>query len=92
MSDFAPRSEVAFFALNIDEDETRVQPYVQREKMAVPVLFADGFDDFLGVRSLPTVLVLDRAGKIVYRVDGFNADEFIASLTAAIKQALTPAT
>jgi thiol-disulfide isomerase/thioredoxin len=92
MSDFAPRSEVAFFALNIDEDETRVQPYVQREKMTVPVLFADGFDDFLGVRSLPTVLVLDRAGKIVYRVDGFNADEFIASLTAAIKQALTPAT
>jgi thiol-disulfide isomerase/thioredoxin len=92
MSDFSPRSEVAFFALNIDEDETRVQPYVQREKMTVPVLFADGFDDFLGVRSLPTVLVLDRAGKIVYRVDGFNADEFIASLTAAIKQALTPAT
>jgi thiol-disulfide isomerase/thioredoxin len=91
MSDFAPRSEVAFFAVNIDEDETRVQPFVQREKMTVPVLFADGFEDFLGVRSLPTILVLDRAGKIVYRVDGYNADEFIASLTAAIKQALTPA-
>jgi thiol-disulfide isomerase/thioredoxin len=91
MSDFSPRSEVAFFAVNTDEDETRVQPYVQREKMTVPVLFADGFDDFLGVRSLPTVLVLDHAGKIVYRVDGYNADEFIASLTAAINQALTPA-
>jgi thiol-disulfide isomerase/thioredoxin len=92
MSDFAPRSEVAFYAVNTDEDQTRVQPYVQREKMTVPVLFADGFDDFLGVRSLPTVLVLDRAGKIVYRVDGFNAEEFVASLTAAIQQALTPAT
>ena len=88
---FAVKSNAVFFAVNTDEDESRVAPFVTLEKIGLPVVFADGLDGFLGVHSLPTVIVLDRAGKIVYRINGFDADTFVASLTSAIENALGPA-
>jgi len=88
---FMGKPDVAFFAVNTDEDETRVPPYLAREKLKSPVLFADGFDDFLAVASLPTVLILDRTGKIVYRGNGFDPGSFINELTKAVEQALRPA-
>ena len=88
---FTGKPGVVFFALNTDEDETRVPTYLAREKLKSQVLFADGFDDFLEVASLPTVLILDRTGKIVYRGNGFDPDSFVDELTAAIEQALRPA-
>ncbi len=85
---FADKPDVAFYAVNTDEDETRVPPFVAREKMQTTALFADGLDDFLGVTNIPTVVVLDRGGKIVYRTEGLTPDTFISSLTAAIEQTL----
>ncbi len=88
---FTGKPDVVFFAINTDEDENRVPPYLGREKLKSQVLFADGFDDFLEVASLPTVLILDRTGKIVYRGSGFTPDSFMDELTTAIEQALRPA-
>jgi thiol-disulfide isomerase/thioredoxin len=88
---FTDKSDVVFFAVNTDEDETRVLPFLEREKSKSRVLFADGFDDFLEVASLPTVLILDRTGKIVYRGNGFEPGSFIDELTRAIEQVVRPA-
>jgi thioredoxin-related protein len=44
----------------------------------------------MSVNSLPTVIVLDRAGKIAFRMDGYLPEGFTESLTAAIQEALTP--
>jgi thiol-disulfide isomerase/thioredoxin len=81
---------VTFFAANVDEDETRVAPFLKTVKWNIPVVYADGLDNFLKVGTLPTVIVLDPNGKIVYRVEGFSARGFAVSISAAIQKALTP--
>jgi thiol-disulfide isomerase/thioredoxin len=85
---YVGNSGIAFLAVNTDDDETAVPPFVAREKWDVPVVYADGLDNFMKVETLPTVLVLGRTGEIVYRVDGLAPDGFPESLTAAIQSAL----
>jgi hypothetical protein len=79
---------VAFFAVNSDEDEAQVPPFVQHVKWEIPIVYADGLDGFLQVESLPTVVVLDPDGKIVYRVGGLDLRQFSNSLNTAIQNAL----
>jgi thiol-disulfide isomerase/thioredoxin len=80
--------DVVFFAANTDDDQTQVPPFVASQKWDVPVIYADGLDDFMKVDSLPTVLILGRGGNIVYRVGGLPPEGFAESLTAAIQSAL----
>ncbi|MFZ3217351.1 MAG: hypothetical protein WA192_14935, partial [Candidatus Acidiferrales bacterium] len=63
-------------------------PFVHQEKWDVPVVFADGLDDFMKVESLPTVLLLDRTGKISYRINGYPPEGFTEALTIAIQAAM----
>ena len=86
--DYAGNSGVAFFAANTDDDQAQVPPFVAGQKWDVPVIYADGLDDFMKVDSLPTVLILGREGNIVYRVGGLPREGFSESLTAAIQSAL----
>jgi hypothetical protein len=80
-------------AANCDEDESLVKPYLEADKLLMPVVFADGLDRFFTVNAFPTVIVIDRAGKIAYRSDGFEPDNFETNLAAAIRRALAqPAT
>lgn len=85
---FTESSDIVFLALNSDDDRTRVAPYLAKEKIAGTLAFADGLDTLLNVHSLPTVLVLDRSGKIAYRSDGVDPNTFVASLTMAILNAV----
>jgi thiol-disulfide isomerase/thioredoxin len=85
---YAGNSEVAFFAADTDDDQTQVPPFVASQKWDVPVIYADGLDDFMKVDSLPTVLILGRGGNIVYRVGGLPPEGFAESLAAAIQSAL----
>lgn len=85
---YAGNPGVAFFAVNTDDDETQVSPFVAREKWDVPVVYADGLDTFLKVDSLPTVLVLGRRGEIAYRALGLAPEGFPEALIAAIQGAL----
>ncbi len=89
-STYAGNTDVAFFAANTDDDQTQVPPFVASQKWDVPVIYADGLDDFMKVDSLPTVLILGRSGNIVYRVGGLPPEGFTESLTAAIQKALSP--
>jgi thiol-disulfide isomerase/thioredoxin len=88
---YAGNPVLAFFAVDTDEDETLVAPYLAHEKWDLPVVYADGLDNFLGVSSLPTVVILDRTGKISYRVNGYSPDGFFESVIAAIQAAMAPA-
>ena len=90
-ADFQSNADVLFLAVNCDEDETLVKSYLEEDKPRTPVIFADGLDRFFTVNSFPTVMVIDRAGKIAYRSDGFEPDTFEANLAAAVRRALTPA-
>jgi thiol-disulfide isomerase/thioredoxin len=88
---YAGNTNLAFFAVNTDEDETLVPGFVAKEKWDVPVAFADGLDEFMNVANLPTVIILDPAGKVAFRIDGFPTQGFTELLTAGIQEALGPA-
>jgi cytochrome c biogenesis protein CcmG, thiol:disulfide interchange protein DsbE len=86
---FAGReNEVEFFQVNCDEDEALVGPYLAEEKPRTAVLFADGLDVLLGVNSFPTTVILDRAGKIAYRAEGFDPDGVDGTVVDAIEKAI----
>jgi thiol-disulfide isomerase/thioredoxin len=89
--EFQQSHDVLFLAADCDEDETLVPPYLQDTKPQTTVVFADGLDRLFAVNSFPTVLVVDRSGKIVYRAEGYGEDTFEQALASAIRQALTPA-
>jgi len=89
--DFHQNHDVLFLAADCDEDETLVPPYVKEVKPQTAVVFADGLDRLFAINSFPTVVIIDRNGKIAYRTEGYGDEEaFQQSLTAAIHQALTP--
>jgi hypothetical protein len=90
-AEFQGLPTVTFLSANCDEDETLVAPYLQKAKLPTEVVFADGLDRLFSVNSFPTVIVIDRAGKIAYRSDGFDPDSFERNLSAAIRRALADA-
>jgi thiol-disulfide isomerase/thioredoxin len=79
--------DIVFYAVNTDEDQSLVPQFVAHEKWDVPIVYGDGLDNFMKVESLPTVMVLDRAGKITYRINGFPPEGFTENLTTAIQAA-----
>jgi len=83
---YASKTDLLFYGLNCDDDESLVVPFLQGEKPKIPALFADGMDRLLGVNSFPTTVILDRGGKIAFRVDGFDPDGFEKSLVDAIER------
>ncbi len=89
-ADFQPNHDVLFLAANCDEDESLVAGYLAEDKPRTPVVFADGLDRFFTVNSFPTVMVIDRVGKIAYRSNGFEPDTFELNLAVAVRRALAP--
>jgi thiol-disulfide isomerase/thioredoxin len=87
-ANFHDRSDVLFLAADCDEDETLVPPYLREEKPETTVVFADGLDRLLAVYTFPTLIVLDRDGKIAYRGEGFDPDNVESNLSDAIRRTL----
>jgi thiol-disulfide isomerase/thioredoxin/tetratricopeptide (TPR) repeat protein len=85
---YVGRNDVVFYAVNVDEDETLVKPFIEKQKWSMPEIFADGLDDALRVLALPTVIILDRSGKIAYRANGYQSEEFEERLTTAVEKTL----
>jgi thiol-disulfide isomerase/thioredoxin len=84
---YAGKPDVIFYALNCDDDESLVAPFLAQEKPKTPALFADGLEQLLSVNSFPTTVILDRNGKIAFRQDGFDPDGFEKTLGDAIQRA-----
>src|SRR5262252_3567458 len=87
-ADFRVLPDAVFLSVNCDEDESLVAPYLQMDKLATEVIFADGLDRLFSVNSFPTVIVIDREGKISFRSDGFQPDTFEKDLSAAVRGTL----
>ena len=85
---YAGNPAVAFLAVDTDDDETLVVPFLAGQKWDVPVAFADGLDGFMKIAALPTLVVLGRNGAIAYRVSGPAPSELFDSLTTAVQAAL----
>ncbi len=84
---YAGDAEVVFLSANCDEDESLVAPYLAERKPRSNEVFADGLDELFGVDSFPTVLIVDHAGKVVFRANGFDPETIEQELSEAIEQA-----
>jgi hypothetical protein len=78
---------VIFLAVNTDENESAVAPFLQQQKPGGTLVFADGVNQAYKVESIPTVVVLDKSGKIAYRTQGFAPDGFADRAAAEIAKA-----
>jgi thiol-disulfide isomerase/thioredoxin len=85
---FYGQKDVLFYALNCDEDEALVAPYLEEEKPKTAVLYADGLEQLLRVNSFPTMVILDRSGKVVFHMEGFDPDTIDKVLTEAVERVI----
>jgi thiol-disulfide isomerase/thioredoxin len=84
---FAGRNDVVFIAVNADENESLVAPFLQNRKPGGALVFDDGVSKAFHIETIPTVLVLDKAGKIAYRTQGFAPEGFADIAAGAITKA-----
>jgi thiol-disulfide isomerase/thioredoxin/tetratricopeptide (TPR) repeat protein len=84
---FAGHADVVFLSVNKDEDESQVSLFLKEDKFEGTLVFADGLDSVLKVELIPTIIVLDRTGKVAYRTQGFAPDNLSDVLSTAITKA-----
>lgn len=75
---------VQFLAVDVGETEEKVRSFVDRSPFPYPVLLdpESRVADSLGVISLPTLMVVDRAGEVTYFEAGIITEEELRRLIA----------
>ncbi|MFB3921404.1 MAG: redoxin family protein [Terriglobia bacterium] len=85
---FRQEPAVTFLAVNTDEDRSGVPKFLKEENWTTPVVYGPGLEQLLGIRALPTVLILDREGRVAYRQAGLDPGSFVPVLQGKIREAL----
>ena len=85
---FGARDDLAFLALDTDEDHSVVKPFLEENKWDSRVYFEDGMARLMGVTEIPTMILLDKQGKVASRMNGFQPENFVEVLTSRIDAAL----
>ncbi|MGH9414076.1 MAG: TlpA family protein disulfide reductase [Terriglobales bacterium] len=89
---FANNHDVTFIAVNEDEDRSRVAPFLTAQHWPQTTWLDAGLGAFLGVDSLPTIMILNREGAVVFRQSGLIPDTFVAVMQSAVERALKTGT
>jgi thiol-disulfide isomerase/thioredoxin len=85
---FAKRDDVVFLAIDTDEDQTLVKPFLEEQKWSKKVYFEDGLSALLRVQSIPATLIIDKEGRLFSRMNGFLPERFVDMLSERIDEAL----
>jgi thiol-disulfide isomerase/thioredoxin len=85
---FRTESDAVFLAVNVDEDRSGVLVFLKEEGWDVPVAYALGLEHLLSVGGLPTVVIFDRQGRVVYRQEGLDPESFVEELDKRLHEAL----
>ncbi len=85
---FANNRNVIFLAVNEDEDPSRVAPFLAAHHWSSTTWLDAGLGAYLGVDSLPTTMIFNPQGRVVYRQSGFVPETFQAELRQAIERTL----
>lgn len=88
---YAQSADVVFLSLNADDDHSLPPPFLAQQKWDPRVYQEAGLAGLFTVTSLPTVLVIDPAGRIYSRMTGFNTESFTRMLSARIDEARSAA-
>jgi thioredoxin-related protein len=65
-----------------------VPGFLKEEQWTIPVAYAQGLDRLLGVQDIPTVLIFDRQGHVIFRQRGLDPEHFVATLEKNVRRAL----
>ncbi|BDC51144.1 hypothetical protein F183_A34600 [Bryobacterales bacterium F-183] len=87
---FKDRKDVVFLAINTDEDQGLVKPFLAEQKWNKSVYFEDGLSRALRVENIPTTIVFDKNGQLASRLNGYIPERFVDMLSARIEGALKP--
>ena len=85
---FRADPNATFLSLNTDQDRGGVPGFLKQEGWTLPAAYAQGLDQLLSVTQLPTLVIFDRQGRIVYRDDGVNPDTFVEELSKHLRETL----
>jgi thiol-disulfide isomerase/thioredoxin len=86
---FQNERAASFLAVNVDEERTGVPGFVKEEQWKIPVVYAQGLDHFLEVTALPTLIILDRLGRVVFREEGMNPMTFEQQVEEKVREVLS---
>lgn len=84
--EYGPRG-LKVYALNVDEDQSLVAPFLAETKVQLPVLLdkrGQAAENVLNVRLMPTSFLIDKRGFIRHVHEGF-AEEFLQQYQSEIE-------
>lgn len=85
---FKDRADVAFLAVDADQNRELVKPFLDQMKWNEKVYFDDGLQALLQVSSIPTTIILGKNGQVFTRMIGYLPDRFVDMLTDRVNEAL----
>jgi len=88
---FRNEPAAVFLAVNVDQDQASVPAFVKEEQWTTPLVYAQGLDRLLGVQSLPTLLIFDPNGHVVFRLEGLAFSSFVETVEKKVRETLEQA-
>jgi thiol-disulfide isomerase/thioredoxin len=85
---FRADSGAAFLSLNVDQDRSGVPDFLKQQGWTLPVAYAQTLDQLLVVKELPTVVIFNRQGQVVYRQEGLIPTSFAQDLSKHVRETL----
>jgi thiol-disulfide isomerase/thioredoxin len=89
VENFRNEPAAVFLAVNVDEDRAGVPAFLKEERWTTPVAYAQGLDRLLGVQNLPTLVIFDRNGRVVFRLEGLDYERFVDALNKKVREILS---
>ncbi len=87
--DFQNNSNIEFIALNISPDQNKIKEFLKSNDFIFRQFFVNNdVASELGIGAIPRTIVVDRSGKIVFDVIGFNPSQKLESLRETIMKLL----
>jgi thiol-disulfide isomerase/thioredoxin len=89
VENFRNEPAAVFLAVNVDEDRAGVPAFVKEEHWTTQVVYPQGLERLLSVQSLPTLIIFDRNGRMVFRQEGLVLSSFVETLDKKVREALS---
>ncbi|MGA2475950.1 MAG: redoxin domain-containing protein [Terriglobia bacterium] len=89
VENFRNQPAAVFLAVNVDEDRAGVPAFLKEEQWTTQVVYPQGLDRLLGVQNLPTLLLFDGNGRVVFRQEGLVLSSFVETLDKKVREALS---
>ena len=63
--------------------------FLKEERWTTQVAYSQGLERLLGVQSLPTLVIFDRNGRVVFRQEGLDLERFVETLDKKLRETLS---